>query len=137
MEIISMAREAGAKKVYFASSAPPIRYPNVFGIDIPSSQELLASNRTESEIAQSIGADRVIFQTLDDLITACSSLNPAIREFEVSVFTGRYITNDVTSSYLSCLQMKRSNGGKRQQQQANGSPDIPEVLGLHNYATKY
>jgi amidophosphoribosyltransferase len=73
-----MAREAGAKKVYFASSAPPIRYPNVFGIDIPSSQELVASSRTESDIARLIGADRVIFQTLEDLITACSTLNPAI-----------------------------------------------------------
>jgi amidophosphoribosyltransferase len=130
-----MAREAGAKKVYFASSAPPIRYPNVFGIDIPSSQELVASSRTESDIARLIGADRVIFQTLEDLITACSTLNPAIRQFEVSVFNGKYLTNDVTSDYLSQLHMSRCND-ENTKQHNNGFATHHEVLGLHNYANK-
>lgn len=134
MEIISMAREAGAKKVYFASSSPPIRYPNVFGIDIPSSKELLASGRTESEIAQSIGADRVIFQTLEDLVTACSVLNPLIRKFDVSVFNGEYVTQDVTPSYLLSLQIKRSEA---KQQSVGNFFDTPDVLGLYNYAIKH
>jgi amidophosphoribosyltransferase len=106
-EIIEMAREAGAKKVYMASCAPPIRYPNVYGIDMPSAEELVASGKTEEEIATIIGADMVIFQDLEDLKRSCQKNNPSISEFEVSVFNGFYITADVSEEYLKRIGFQR------------------------------
>ncbi|KAJ3002028.1 amidophosphoribosyltransferase, partial [Thoreauomyces humboldtii] len=91
-EIIQMAREAGAKKVYFASCAPPIRFPNVYGIDMPTRQELVAHNRTAEQVAEEIGADCVIYQELDDLVQSVRKFNPSISQFDVSVFNGCYIT---------------------------------------------
>jgi amidophosphoribosyltransferase len=108
-QIIDMAREAGAKRVYFASAAPPVRFPNVYGIDMPAASELIASGRNEAEVAQVIGADRLFYQTLPDLIASCVEENPAITEYETSIFTGHYITNDVTPAYLLNLESQRND----------------------------
>lgn len=111
-QIIQMARHAGAKKVYFASAAPPVRHANVYGIDIPSSDELIAYNRTEEEIGHLIGADDIIYQDLEDLIEAARAGNPAIKEFDTSCFSGRYITGDVSASYLENIGKQRSDESK-------------------------
>jgi amidophosphoribosyltransferase len=106
-EIVQMAREAGAKKVYFASASPPVRYPNVYGIDMPNQRELVATGRTEAEIANEIGADLLIYQDLDALKAAVRAANPALTNFEASCFDGNYITGDVTADYLSQLAQER------------------------------
>jgi len=111
-EIIRMAREAGAKKVYFASAAPPIRFPNVYGIDMPAAEELIAHNRTVEEIEKAIGADWLIYQDLDDLKRAASGYRDDITDFEDSVFTGRYVTGDVHSEYLDFLEQQRRDSAK-------------------------
>src|SRR6187455_2346404 len=111
-QIIDMAREAGAKKVYFASAAPPVRYPNVYGIDMPAASELVASNRTETEVAQLIGADWLIYQDLHDLIAACEHDHSSIKEFDTSCFSGNYVTGDITPEYLARLQQERSDTAK-------------------------
>ena len=128
-EIVQMARDAGARKVYMASAAPPVRHPNVYGIDMPAARELVAFERTEAEVAAEIGADWLVYQDLDDLIEAVREGNPGIRRFECSVFTGDYITNDVDHGYLERLESARGNGAK--QRLANARD---EVLGLHNTA---
>lgn len=110
-EIVQMAQEAGANKVYFASAAPPVRFPNVYGIDMPTRQELIATGRDEDEIRREIGADYLVFQELDALIKDVSRLNPAIANFETSCFDGHYITGDVTPEYLAILEAQRSGGG--------------------------
>jgi amidophosphoribosyltransferase len=107
-QIIQMARDAGAAKVYFASAAPPVRYPNVYGIDMPVVSELVANGRQTEEICEEIGADFLIFQQLSDLIEAVREGNPKISEFEGSCFDGEYITGDVTKEYLESV--KRSRG---------------------------
>jgi amidophosphoribosyltransferase len=106
-EIVQMARDAGARKVYFASAAPPVRYPNVYGIDMPTRAELIATGRDEEEIAREIGADLVIYQELDALCDAVRVLNPRLREFETSCFDGRYVTGDVTLDYLDQVELSR------------------------------
>lgn len=111
-QIIEMAREAGAAKVYFASAAPPVRYPNVYGIDMPTSDELIAHNRDETEIARLIGADGLIFQDLDALADAARHGNPAIEEFEESCFTGKYVTGDVSARYLDRVSRLRNDEAK-------------------------
>jgi amidophosphoribosyltransferase len=103
-----MAREAGARKVYFASASPPVRYPNVYGIDMPNQRELIATGRTEAEIAREIGADLLIYQDLAGLKSAVRAANPRIKEFEASCFDGYYVTGDVTADYLSHLARERS-----------------------------
>ena len=108
-EIIQMARDAGARKVYFASAAPEVRFPNVYGIDMPSRQELIAHAHTVSEIAERIGADGLIFQDFEALFTACHELNPAITRFEDSIFTGNYITGEINEQYLTDLAEARSD----------------------------
>jgi len=108
-EIVQMAREAGALKVFFASAAPPVRFPNVYGIDMPTRQELLATGRSDEEIAREIGADAVIYQDLDALIEAVQFGNPAIARFEASCFSGEYITGDVTPEYLNGVEARRSD----------------------------
>ena len=110
-EIVQMAQEAGANKVYFASAAPPVRFPNVYGIDMPTRQELIATGRDEDEIRSEIGADYLVFQELDALIKDVSRLNPVIANFETSCFDGHYITGDVTPEYLAVLEAQRSGGG--------------------------
>jgi amidophosphoribosyltransferase len=102
-EIVQMARDAGARKVYFASAAPPVRYPNVYGIDMPTPNELVASGRTDAEIAREVGADLLIYQELDALKRAVRGANPRLVDFEASCFDGRYVTGDITADYLTAL----------------------------------
>jgi amidophosphoribosyltransferase len=110
-EIVQMARDAGARKVYFASAAPPVRYANVYGIDMPTRGELIASDRNDAEICREIGADELIYQDLDALKAAVHSINPSINCFETSCFDGVYVTGDVTAEYLSSVEDQR-NGAK-------------------------
>ncbi len=117
-EIIQMARDAGARKVYFASAAPPVRFPNVYGIDMPSASELVAHGRTEAELETLLGADRLIFQDLVDLIEAVKHKSSKIERFDTSVFTGEYITQDITSEYLSQLELFRSDAAKHKRTKA-------------------
>ena len=98
-QIIQQARDAGARRVYFASAAPPVRYQNVYGIDMPVASELVAFNRTESDVARAIGADRLIYQSLDGLIGAVRRGNPKLSGFDTSCFTGEYVTGGVSQSY--------------------------------------
>jgi len=108
-EIVQMAKDVGAKKVIFASCSPPIRYPNVYGIDMPSRSELVAHGRNSESIAAEIGADLVIFQTLCDLEASVRQLNPSIATFDCSVFTGEYVTGGVDEEYLQHLEGLRAN----------------------------
>lgn len=112
-EIVQMARDAGAKKVYFASCAPPIRHNHIYGIDLADRKDLVAHARTDKEIAQEIGADEVIYQSLDDLIQACleECNNPAVKQFEVGVFNGRYITG-VKEDYFEHLETTRARNAR-------------------------
>ena len=111
-QIVDMAHEAGAKKVYFASAAPEIRYPNVYGIDMPSSKELIAYGKTVDEVCSLIRADALIYQSLDDLKAAVRMENPELKEFETSVFNGEYITNDIDQNYLDYLDKVRNDDAK-------------------------
>jgi len=111
-QIIQMAREAGAKRVYFASAAPPVAFPNVYGIDMPSADELIGYNRTVDEIGELIGADKIIYQDLDALVEAARKGNMAIPRFDLSCFDGQYVTGDVNESYLSRIEALRSDEAK-------------------------
>ena len=126
-QIIQMARDAGARKVYFASAAPPVRYPNVYGIDMPAASELIAHDRTEREVEKALGCDWLIYQDLDDLIKAVQKGNPGIREFDTSCFNGSYVTGDVDQEYLERLSHHRNDDAKAQREAGSGS-----VIGLHN-----
>ena len=114
-QIVEMARDAGANKVYMTSAAPPVRYPNVYGIDMPAADELIAHNRTAEEIEKTIGADWLVYQTIEDLIEAVSYNKSPIENFESSCFTGEYVTGDVDGEYLNTLQQQRSDNAKREQ----------------------
>lgn len=113
-QIVQMARDAGANKVYFASAAPPVRYPNVYGIDMPSRSELLATNRTDEEICAEIGADALIYQDLDDLKDSITKSNPHMTEFDCSCFDGKYVTGDIDTAYLNRIESARSDLNKKQ-----------------------
>lgn len=115
-QIIKLAREAGANKVYFASAAPPVRYPNVYGIDMPAASELIANGRTIEEIQEIIGADRLIYQDLHGLVRSVRHGNSAIREFDTSCFSGEYVTGDVTEEYLHELETRRNDAAKESRQ---------------------
>ena len=128
-QIIQMARDAGANKVYFASAAPPVRYPNVYGIDMPSKDELIANGRSVDEIATAIGADWLVYQDLDDLIDAVHKGNNSIESFDCSVFTGEYVTGDVSGHYLEHLEQLRSDSAKQERRSSDH-----EVIELHNNA---
>ena len=112
-QIIKLAREAGARKVYFASAAPPVRYPNVYGIDMPAASELIANGRTVEEIEKLIGADRLIYQDLNGLIRSVRHDNSGITEFDTSCFSGEYVTGDVTEEYLDELERRRKDSAKK------------------------
>jgi amidophosphoribosyltransferase len=112
-EIVQMARESGATKVFFASAAPPVRFANVYGIDMPTRGELIATGRDAAGVAELIGADAVIYQELDALIDAVRRLNPAIQRFDCSCFDGVYVTGDVSQQYLDEVEAGRSNGESR------------------------
>ncbi|KAG5461452.1 MAG: nucleophile aminohydrolase [Olpidium bornovanus] len=130
-QIISMAREAGAKKVYFASCAPPVRYPNVYGIDMPTSRELVAYQRTNEEVANRIGADRVIYQDLADLVASCAKFSGEPEpHFDTSVFDGDYVTGDVSEEYLRELEALRSDESKSILGERD--PIASETIGLYN-----
>lgn len=122
-QIIQMARDAGANKVYFASAAPEVRYPNVYGIDMPSAEDLIAHNRTTKEIEDYLGADWLVYQDLDDLVKSCREGNESIKQFDCSVFTGDYITADIDEDYLAALAESNDVGACL----ANES-----TVGLHN-----
>lgn len=124
-EIIIMAREAGAKKVYFASCAPPIRYPNVYGIDMPTRKELVAFGRNDEEIAKEIGADKVIYEDLHDLTESVRRFNPSVTTFDTSVFDGEYVTKDIDETYFSYIEGERNDDDK-------ASSTDNESIGLHN-----
>ena len=130
-EIIQMARDAGAAKVYMASAAPPVRYPNVYGIDMPAANELIAHHRSVEQVAQAIGADWLVYQDIEDLIASAKEGNPDIEHFDCSVFTGDYITGDVDQGYLDGLAQERSDKAKLKKY---GDPEnsADEVIGLHN-----
>jgi amidophosphoribosyltransferase len=121
-QIIHMAREAGARKVYFASAAPPVRYQNVYGIDMPVVGELIAHNRTEEQVAATIGADRLFYQTVNDLIDAVRQGNPRLREFDTSCFTGDYVTGGVTTDYLEQIALARNDATKEMELADSGTP---------------
>jgi len=107
MQIIQMAREAGARRVYFASASPPVRYPNVYGIDMPAADELIAHDRTDEQVQQALGADWLIYQDLEDLVEAVQKGNPSIPRFDTSCFNGEYVTGDVSQDYLNYLGQQR------------------------------
>ena len=109
-EIVQMAQEAGANKVYFASAAPPVRFPNVYGIDMPTRQELIATGRNDDDICREIGADHLIYQDLESLKRDVSRANPMVTQYETSCFDGQYITGDVTAEYLSIIEARRNSG---------------------------
>lgn len=129
-EIVEMARDAGARKVYFASAAPPVRYPNVYGIDMPSASELIAHDRTVDEVRNLIGADWLVYQDLDDLVTCVSEVNEDIDGWECSVFTGDYVTGDIDDAYLARLEGQR----KDEMRASAGTPDGQDngIIDLHN-----
>jgi len=129
-QIIQMARDAGAAKVYFASAAPPVRYPNVYGIDMPSAEELIGHGRSVEEISECIGADWLVFQDLEDLVFSVNKGNKKLKKFDASVFTGEYITGDISESYLQHLERLRSDGAK--QKQAGGGTADSALIDMHN-----
>ncbi|GLX85702.1 amidophosphoribosyltransferase [Thalassotalea loyana] len=126
-QIIEMARQSGAKKVYFASAAPEVRFPNVYGIDMPSANELIAHGRELDDICQLIGADKLIYQSIEDLTAAVGFANPEVKHFESSVFTGQYITNDIDQGYLEKLDAARNDESKEQTDK-----NAESVIDMHN-----
>jgi len=128
-QIIQMARDAGARKVYFASAAPPVRYPNVYGIDMPSVHELIAHGRNEDEIAQAIGADGLVYQDIDDLIEATSGDHAVVKRFDASCFNGEYVTGGVDRSYLDALEQSRCDQARN-----HGSVGQTEIMDLQSDA---
>lgn len=129
-QIIQMARDAGAKSVYFASAAPPVRYPNVYGIDMPAANELIAHGRTVEEIRDEIGADWLVYQDLEDLFECSREGNPDVDGFESSVFDGRYQAGDIDDHYLETIQAARADGAKGRGPFLGASDGA--VVGLHN-----
>ncbi|MFN3785586.1 MAG: amidophosphoribosyltransferase, partial [Thiothrix sp.] len=122
-EIVQMARDAGANKVYFASVSPPIKYPNIYGIDMPAAKELIAHGRTEAEVAQAIGVDRLIYLSLEDLIAAVSKGNPRLKAFDCSVFTGEYVTGE-NAEYFEHIEALRNDTEKTKREQNMAAIDI-------------
>ena len=129
-QIIEMAREAGANKVYFASAAPPVRYPNVYGIDMPAANELIAHGHTEEEINFLIGADWLIYQDIKDLVASSLEGNENINTFDCAVFDGQYVTGDIDQAYLEKLERMRNN--KVMEDDIVQEHEEGGVIGLHN-----
>lgn len=125
-QIVQMARESGANKVYLASAAPPVRFPNVYGIDMPAASEFIAHDKTVDEIAAYIGADWLVYQDLDDLIECASGINPDIQRFDTSIFNGDYVTGNVDAKYLSRIEGLRNDLAK------DSKKTSAEVIELHN-----
>lgn len=132
-EIIQMAREAGANKVYFASAAPPVQFPNVYGIDMPAANELIAHGRTVEEICTLIGADRLIYQDLADLVDACREGNTTIEQFECSVFDGKYVAGNINRDYLDYLERLRNDATKHKRDRERAAALAEnDIIDLHN-----
>ena len=127
-QIVQMAREAGARKVFVASAAPPVRHPNVYGIDMPAVTELVAHNRSVAEIAKAIGADDLIFQDLTDLEQAVGKGNPHLQYFDASCFSGEYVTGDIDRFYLASLERQRNDDAKQQRHERQ----LDNIIDLHN-----
>ncbi|NOQ15212.1 MAG: amidophosphoribosyltransferase [Methyloprofundus sp.] len=125
-QIIQMARDAGAKKVYFASAAPAVRYPNVYGIDMPAAHELIAHNRTEEEICTAIGADKMIYQDLEDLIDSVHKGNTKIKQFDTSCFDHKYVTGDIDDAYLQNIEALRNDTAQ------TGKKIDTAIIDMHN-----
>ncbi len=125
-QIVQMARDAGANRVYFASAAPPVRYPNVYGIDMPAKEEFIAHNRTVEEIQEAIKADWLIYQDLEDLVSATCDGADVKYDFDCSVFNNQYITGDIDESYLDDLQSRRNEAKKKKANLESG------IIDLHN-----
>ncbi|MCX7210896.1 MAG: amidophosphoribosyltransferase [Burkholderiales bacterium] len=108
-EIVQMARDSGARRVIFASAAPPVKYPNVYGIDMPTRDELIAYNRTNEEVCREITADALVYQDIEDMKRSISDINPMLKKFEASCFDGEYITGDISRDYLDRIEFARAN----------------------------
>jgi amidophosphoribosyltransferase len=108
-EIVQMARDSGAKSVIFASAAPPVKFPNVYGIDMPTRNELIAYGRSEEEVCREITADALVYQDVDALKRSISDVNPALKDFEASCFDGIYVTGDISRDYLDRIEYVRNN----------------------------
>jgi amidophosphoribosyltransferase len=131
-QIIQMARDAGAKKVFFASAAPEVKYPNVYGIDMPSASELIAHGRTIDQVADAIGADWLVYQDIEDLIAASAEGNPEIPRFDCAVFDGDYVTGDVNEEYLRKLESARNDLAKSQREDGKSVSSQNSMVGIHN-----
>ena len=131
-KIIQLAREAGARNVYMASAAPALRYQNVYGIDMPAREEFVAHDRTDEEVAREIGADWLMYQTIEDLKASTHEGNPHVDDFECSAFDGKYITGDVGEDYLRQISAARNDVTKNQQELDFSSHT--NVLDIHNHA---
>lgn len=130
-EIVDMARAAGALKVYFASAAPPVRFPNVYGIDMPTRGELIATGRSDDDIAREIGADKLVYQDIEALKSSVQSLNAALTVFDASCFDGCYVTGDVDEAYLDAVESRRS-GKTKAEEEGDGKASQQLVLHLPN-----
>ena len=125
-QIIEMARNVGAKKVFFASAAPPVKFPNVYGIDMPASSELIASNKSNEELAKFIGADWLLYQTLNDLIESVRFEDSQVQDFDTSCFSGDYVTNDVTQTYLQKIELQRNDAAQSKQEKERKQIEIQD-----------
>jgi amidophosphoribosyltransferase len=122
-QIIEMAREVGANKVYFASAAPPVRHPNVYGIDMPAVDEFIANGKSVEEINSTIGSDKLFYQTLEDLIDSTLGVQKTIQQFDSSCFNGKYITGDITTEYLEKLHQQRNDSAKSKREMEDSDDD--------------
>ncbi|MEK7323155.1 MAG: amidophosphoribosyltransferase [Pseudomonadota bacterium] len=129
-QIIQMARDAGAHRVYFASAAPAVRYPNVYGIDMPAATELVAHDKSDDEVCREISADKLIYQDLPDLISAVHHGNRKLEQFDDSVFTGKYVTGDIGPDYLAELERRRNDGAKDAPIRANVAAAAVDIHNL-------
>jgi amidophosphoribosyltransferase len=125
-KIVQMARDAGAKKVFFVSAAPPVIHPNVYGIDMPAATEYIAHGKTTEEIAEAIGADWLMYQHLEDLIEACQGGTCGVTDFDTSCFNGEYVTKDIDEEYLAALEAMRNDAAKKKRMKND------EILEIHN-----
>ncbi len=130
-QLIQMARDAGAAKVYFASAAPPVIYPNVYGIDMPTTSELIAHGRSHEEVCREIGADWLVYQDLEDLIAASAEGTTQVRQFDCAVFNGEYVTGDVDRVYLDKLERERCEAAKQRKVKLAAKAE-DTLIGLHN-----
>ena len=122
-QIIEMARDVGANKVYFASAAPPVRHPNVYGIDMPAVDEFIANGKSVEEINTTIGSDKLFYQTLEDLIDSTLGVQKTIQQFDSSCFNGEYITGDITTEYLEKLHQQRNDSAKSKREMEDSDDD--------------